>query len=256
MRTCCMLMAMLLVVLQGCSSVPQATMMKTKPQQKMQAAKHWDILADDVAAKIKAAIDTNPELAGKSVYLETDDSSPFGQSFKEMLKVDLFRKGVLLSDVNSNSIQLRYTTKVLHHNADRTSGDALSSRGMAPGTALLGTGAALGMVAVARAINYSSFAASQATLTNAALAFGAAGLIEMAIASQYTNVTNTEYMFSAEISCAGKTYDMYLDVYYINGEDAYQYMAQINRTHHTSDTVMSGKVLRVVGEDQNKAHAK
>lgn len=249
-----LILSMLLV--QGCSSVPRATKINTGSQPKMQAVKHWDVLANDIAKKIKVAIENNPELSYKTVYLETDDRSPFGETFKEMLKFNLFKQGITLAENQAGSIYLKYKTKIVHHNADRVSGDLVAANAMAPGAVLLGTGASLGIAAVTRAIDFSSYAAGQSALIGAAAGFGAAGLLEMAIASQYTSITNTEYMFSAEVTYSDKIYDMYLDVYYINSEDAYQYVSQINMIPYKSDTVMSGKNIRVVGDDQNKGTVK
>lgn len=245
-----------LLLLHGCASVPPATIFHTGTQKKMQAARHWDVLAQDITKKIKATIDQNPELAFKNVCLETDDHSPFGETFKELLKFHLFKQGITLTDNTTDAIHLDYKTKLIHHNADRTAGDFVSADAMAPGAVLLGTGASFGLAAVLRAVDYSSFAASQSTLVGAAAGFGAAGLLEMAIASQYTSITNTEYMFAAEISYSSKIYDMYLDIYYINSEDAYQYFAQVNKTPYKSDTVLSGKNIGVVDDHQDKAHAK
>lgn len=222
----------------------------------MQAAKHWDILAKDVAKKIKTVIDKNPELLSKTVYLDTEDNSPFGETFKEMLKVNLFKIGLTLAAKPDDAIHFNYKTKILHYNADRVSGDYVNASAMAPGAVLLGAGSSFGVAAVARAIDYSSFVAGQSALVGAAAGFGAAGLLEMAIASQFTSITNTEYLFSAEIFYSDKIYDMYLDIYYINNEDAYQYMAQINKTPYKSDTIMSGKNIRVVGDDRARHSVK
>jgi len=247
---------LIMILLFGCSSVPPATKFHTGPQKKMQAAKHWDILANDVAKKIKVVIDNNPELLSRTVYLDTDDNSPFGETFKEMLKINLFNVGLTLADNPDNAIHFNYKTKILHYNADRLAGDYVTAEAMAPGAVLLGTGASFGLAAVSRAIDYSSFAAGQSALIGTAAGFSAAGLLEMAIASQYTTITNTEYLFSAEVSCSGKIYDMYLDIYYINSEDAYHYVEQINKTPYKSDTVMSGKNIRIVGDDKNKRPVK
>ncbi|QLA15416.1 hypothetical protein [Desulfolutivibrio sulfoxidireducens] len=243
------LQVLILSVFCGCSSVPQATKFHAGTQKKMQAAKHWDVLAKDISQKIKKAIDRNPELSMKAVCLETDDNSPFGQIFKDMLKYNLFNSNILLSDDPNDSIHLKYSTRLLHHNADRVTGDYVAREKLLPGSVLLGAGAALGTVAVVRAVDFSTFAAGQAALVGSAVALGAAGLMEMAIASQYTSITNTEYIFLAEILYSGKTYDMYMDVYYINSEDAYQYMAQVNMVPYKSDTALSGKTMKVVGDD-------
>jgi hypothetical protein len=192
--------------------------------------------------------DKHPELATRPVYLETMDASPFGEAFKEMLQYNMFKLGLALTEDPDNSIHLKYKGKILHHKADRVAGDYVAAENMAPGAVLLGAGAGFGIAAVARAIDFTSFAAGQSALATAGVTLGAAGLLELAVASQYTSITNTEYIFSAEISWAAKTYDMYLDVYYINSEDAYQYMTLVNKTPHKSDTVMSGRAIKVVDD--------
>jgi len=255
-KICGTVLLCFLFFLEGCASVPMATKFHTGDQKKMQAAKHWDILANDIAKKIKAVTVKNPELAAMSIYLETDDRSPFGDAFRSMLKYNLFKQGLTLTDNTYGSIHLKYESKLLHHNADRVAGDYVTAEALGPGAVLLGAGATLGIVAVSRALDYSTFAASQAALVGGAAGLGAAGLLEMAIASQYTSITNTEFIFSAEITYEQKIYDMYLDVYYINSEDAYQYVEQLNKTPYTSDTIMSGKNMRVVGDDANNIERK
>lgn len=245
-----------LLLLSACASVPPATKMHAGTQPKMQAAKHWDLLAHDVANKIKTVAGAHPELAGRTIYLETDDRSPFGETFRDMLRFNLFKLGLTLADNPQGSLHFHYKTRILHHNADRVAGDYLTANALVPGAVLLGTGASFGLAAVARAVDYGSFASGQGALIGAAAGFAAAGLLEMAIASQYTSITNTEYIFAAETTCDDKVYDMYLDVYYINSEDAYQYLSQINKTPYHSDTVMSGKTLRVVGDDPPKRPGK
>ncbi len=226
--------------------------MITAPQKKMQAAKHWDVLAQHIANKIRNMTVGDRDLAYRSVYLDSDDMSEFGSTLKELIRYHLFKSGVSVADYQDGAIVLTYKTKILNHNADRVSGDWIYQDQLALGAAYLGTGAAFGIAAVYNAADYSSRTVAQGALVGPAIGFGVAGLLNTAIYSQFTGITNTEMIFAAEMHADGKLRDMYVDVYYINPEDVQQYIARAQRKYLEGSPPLKGKNFKIVGEGQRR----
>lgn len=241
-----------LLTLFGCSSVPIGQKMITAPQKKMQAAKHWDLLAENIARRIKSSTVNDRDLAYRNVYLNTDDTSAFGSTFKELIRYHLFKSDIRVVDSPDGAIELTYKTTILNHNADRVSGDWVYQEELALGAAYLGTGAAFGLAAVYNAVDYSSRANLQAALTGTAIAFGAAGVVQSLIYSQFTGITNTEMIFAAEMRADGKLCDMFVDIYYINPEDVRQYIAAAHKKFIEGSPPLRGKSIKIVGDSQRK----
>jgi len=114
-----------LFFLVGCSHrpIPLATAYPATVQQKMQAAHHWDVLADDVAKRLKKTLDiTFPNAVVKpSLLLKLPDKQekiPFGKGFHNLLTMKLVQQGlvVVTDDVGYGDIlMLDYDMQVLQH---------------------------------------------------------------------------------------------------------------------------------------------
>jgi len=111
--------ATLVLLLAGCNSqIPLATTYKMTGQHKMQAAEHWDILASDVAARVRAALDDRVELRLLAIDVDTDqDQGPFHKVFKELLTSQLVQRGVQVPEREENQLELIYTVQVVKHGA-------------------------------------------------------------------------------------------------------------------------------------------
>ena len=76
--------------------VPRADSYPATGQKKARAVHHWDVLADDVAARVAGKIAAWP--AGEHpIYVTVPDDSSFNQGFLKLLRVRLLDRGVALA---------------------------------------------------------------------------------------------------------------------------------------------------------------
>jgi hypothetical protein len=120
------LFAIILIFLCSCSNVPKPISYWVTSQQKMQAAHHWDVLAEDVAKDVKQALQKegkkDPALLSKPIYLEPNKASLFGKVFETLLITQLFKQEIKLMESNpleSNSLKLEYGTQIVKHCSNR-----------------------------------------------------------------------------------------------------------------------------------------
>ena len=113
-----------LSLLAGCMHrpLPVATSYPATAQRKMQAGHHWNILADDVAKRLKKTLDiTFPNAVVKpSLVISTTqnkEKSPFGKAFRNLLNTKLIQQGlVVLSDMDyGDNLVVEYDMQVIHH---------------------------------------------------------------------------------------------------------------------------------------------
>jgi hypothetical protein len=98
----------------GTSQAPFAVTYPRTEQQKMQAAHHWDVLAEYEAARILAAVKDK----SKPIHIEpaTQVDSPFAQAYQTMLQSQLVGKGaVVVTEPVSGCVRVSYLTQVLEH---------------------------------------------------------------------------------------------------------------------------------------------
>jgi len=118
-----------IVLMTGCSRIPQPVGYSYSEQQKMQAAHHWEVLANDVANQV------NAELVARG-YLDTPvyvrhvceekkdctGSSPFAfdQGFNDLLTTHLVNFGVPTRPVPADdSLEVDYKIQVIYHRSAR-----------------------------------------------------------------------------------------------------------------------------------------
>lgn len=106
--------AMALTLLSGCASryadVPQPTRFESSKQKKLQAAQHWQVIADNFAAQLTS------DLRGKGVtqalYIPAGkDDYAFVEGFRELLTTALLAQGwdIRTSPKNALSVDIRYS---------------------------------------------------------------------------------------------------------------------------------------------------
>lgn len=197
----------------GCSTldVPRADNYPATDQKKARAVHHWDVLADDVAARIAGKISDWP--AGEHpIHVSVASDSSFDQGFRKLLIVRLLDRGVVLS-TNPAAVELAVEAQLVQHEA------AVQNRVVMPWTRL-----AAG-IAVARdwAVHSPGTASGIAGGLALGLAMDAAQLSTNGAAAG--GPTRTEVL----ITTALKSGDRYLagsaDVYYIERDDAVLYQA-------------------------------
>lgn len=104
-------------MLAGCASqVPVAASYPMTPQHKMQAAHHWDVLAEDVAKQVRKALDDRVELRLLAIDVESESGDgPFADVFRELLRSHLVALGMQVSDEEEGQLELRFKVQVVRH---------------------------------------------------------------------------------------------------------------------------------------------
>lgn len=102
----------------GCSStldIPRADNDPATGQKKARAVHHWDVLADDVAARIADKISEWP--AGQHpIYVSHSGESSFNQGFRKLLITRLLDRGVALS-TEPTAVELAFETQLVQYPA-------------------------------------------------------------------------------------------------------------------------------------------
>ncbi|WP_404299894.1 hypothetical protein [Alicycliphilus denitrificans] len=207
-------------LLAGCGTldVPRADNYPATGQKKARAVHHWDLLADDVAARVAEKIAAWP--AGEHpIHLTVADGSSFNQGFLKLLRVRLLDRGVALSTVPTG-VELELQTQVVQHRASVPSNLPIPT----PWT-LLGTG-----VGVWR--DWETHYSDRVLLPGVATAIGVGAGLAIDIAQRHTQgaaaggPTRTEVLVTTIL----KTPDRYLagsaDMYYIERDDAVLYQPE------------------------------
>ncbi len=109
----------LLVLLAGCASVPRPSTYPYTSQPQMQAAHHWNVLAKQVAGELAVGLKGGPVPSIESVYVQSDDRSPFGKAFRSFLITELTKQGVSVSYNRDNPLKIDWAVQLVVHNADR-----------------------------------------------------------------------------------------------------------------------------------------
>lgn len=105
-------------LLSGCFSIhsaqaPIATTYPLTHQQKMQAAHHWDVLAQHQARLIAG----NERLRNQPIYINGSEgiATPFSEAFDALLTSQLVNLGAHVTTRSNPAIQLRYRVQVVEH---------------------------------------------------------------------------------------------------------------------------------------------
>jgi len=184
----------------------------------MQAAHHWDVLANDVAKDVKLALQEeekkDPTLRDEQIYLEPNKASLFGKVFDTLLITQLFNQGIGLAKNESNSLKLKYGTQMVKHCSNRHTSP------LYPGEALLLTALGHGV--------YKAFSANSDALG----LFAAAGAVEVINGLEHDwTVPHHEIVITTELTTNDTANDTANDtviartsnIYYINDADFWHY---------------------------------
>ncbi|MDD3815253.1 MAG: hypothetical protein PHZ02_11500 [Desulfocapsaceae bacterium] len=194
----------------GCSRIPQPVTYDFSEQQKMQAAHHWDILANDVANQINKALLSHeyvntPVLVRATCGTENSVCKPgettqFNEGFRDLLITQLVHFGVPTSATeDKNAIIVNYKVQVVYHRDKR-----IASR---PPGALTALSAA---VTVLRWATWDVQAVAAAGFLDVAnSATDDAGQYEIIITTSM--ISSNKYLFRTS------------DIYYINDADFWHY---------------------------------
>ncbi len=221
MRNCLIFASLLLIC--GCTRIPQPASYGYSEQQKMQAAYHWDVLASDVANQINNQL-IRSDYIDKAVFVKStcgDDAEPcekgqttqFNEAFRDLLLTRLVSFGVpTTTEKHVADIQLDYKVQVVYHAANRYT--------IPPGSLSVVTG----LITVFRHAPVElQLLALSAGLDVANAAFPGSGHYEVIISTSM--VTDEKYLFRTS------------DIYYINDRDFWHYQ-----------DYSSGKTIQMVSQ--------
>jgi len=188
----------------------------------MQAAHHWDVIAEDVAKDVKLALQKeekkDPALLGEPIYVEPREISTFGEVFGTLLKTQLFKQEIglaknesnqkikLTTKNESNYLKLKYGTQVVKHRAKRF-------------TSPWYPGAILSLTALGSGV-YKAFADN----SNALGIFAAAGAAEIINDIEFEwGVPHYEIVVTTELTMNKDIKYRESNIYYINDADSWHY---------------------------------
>ncbi|NJB66544.1 outer membrane murein-binding lipoprotein Lpp [Desulfobaculum xiamenense] len=187
--------------LAGCNSqIPVASTYPMKTQRTMQAAQHWGVLADDVAAQVAKALDDRVELRLLAIDVKPETEGPFAEVFRELLRSRLVYEGLQVADRDEGQLVLRYKVQVVKHGSrfQRTPPGLLT---------LLGAG-----VAVSRDLG-----------ADAIYAAGAGGLLADVAVGHLAPHSAHEVVVTSGLVWHNRFVTHSSDIYYINDADSGHY---------------------------------
>ncbi len=219
------LIAMLGLLVAGCSHrpIPVAKSYPVTGQQKMQAAHHWDVLATDVANRLKKTMELTFPNADTlpPVFVNISNKQeeiPFGKAFYNLLNTKLIQQSlvVLTNDAgfDGETFVINYDMQVVHHKDRRLTYPP-------PGvyTTLAG-----GVWMVAKAID--SWKYPGLSLLPFALAADTDALLDYYLPGE----TNTEVIITTSVTMGQQYVFGDSRMYYINTGD-YDHYENIARTY-------------------------
>ena len=194
------------------SQVPIASTYEYTTQQKMQAAHHWDVLAEDVASRLKEHINKSP-VAGRTINVVSGNNSPFQDAFEDLLITQMVNQGLDIRDNNNGRLKLKFKTQVISH-SDR--GYVRPPDDTHTKLALLATG-------VWAAINIAN---NSTAVKDALIATGivGAGVGMDATAGNIASISNKEVIINVSLMDGDKYIMRKTGIYYINEPDGSHYM--------------------------------
>ncbi|OAD21000.1 hypothetical protein THIOM_003252, partial [Candidatus Thiomargarita nelsonii] len=192
--------------------IPVATSYATTAQQKMQAAHHWNVLAYDVAKRLKKSVDlTFSNVVDKPPLVinitDEQEKKPFGKAFSNLLTTKLVQQGMIVltgdTEYAGDNLVIDYDMQVIYHKDRRRTY-------WPPGllTALTG-----GVFLVKQAIDNWQHPGL------AAIPFVIAGDIKSARSYQYPGETNTEVLITTLVTKNQQYIFGDSRIYYINDGD-------------------------------------
>jgi hypothetical protein len=206
---------LLLFFLSSCSRIPEPIDYNHSVQQKMQAAQHWEVLADDVANKINHEL-IRKDLFDTALYVKTTcgdentpcaiyETSPFNEAFRDLLITGLVNFGIPTRQIpDEKSIIVNYKVQIVRHNAKRF-------RTIQPGL-------------------ITSLTAAVLVLRNAPdelLTLAGAGLVDYANQSLVKN-DQYEVIITSSMIKQGEYLFRSSDIYYINDTDFIHYLENVS----------------------------
>jgi len=182
-------------------------------QKKMQAARHWEVLAKDLAGQVKHCIKKSEDLSSFPVYVVPQKGSTFGEIFHELLMSELMDRGIAVTRNETNALKMEYSTQVLTHGTRTYQKFPLKFTALAAG------------VAVARNIdNIINELDKMKAGEVLGLGTGAGVLSDLALSHYGGEPSHNEVIITSALSRGDILLIHQSDIYYINDPDAGHYL--------------------------------
>jgi hypothetical protein len=230
-----MIMLSSIIGMASCSPVPRPISHQFTTQTKIEAAQHWEVLAQDFAKQTVSSMmadplwvlqnekaenmyiedvkspDTNMALYSEvpSIYLQTTDLSDFGKSFRSYLITEITKLGYPIAHKPEGAVIARWSVNKIQHHAER-----MSSAWPGAGTAasLLGYG-------IYKIIDNSS--SDFVGVLAAGIAYDLVNGTQGASVPRY--VPHTEIVLTFTVSKDEKILSRQTQAYYVNAADFNHY---------------------------------
>lgn len=117
----------------SCSSAPKAVTQPLSFQKKLEAAHHWEVIAKDLSKQLSMYLAENPlniistghvfqdDPVPKNpyIYLQTNDRSVFGKTFRQSLVTELTKRGYPIAYRPDEALTLRWSVQKIRYNTNR-----------------------------------------------------------------------------------------------------------------------------------------
>lgn len=229
----------------SCSSTPKSITHTYSTQKHLQAAHHWEVLAQDFSKQLSLYLEQNPlntigagyVIPGASVpknpyiYIQTNDRSAFGKTFRQSLVNELTKRGYPIAYRPDEALTLRWSVQKIEYRSER-------EMNRVPGTftAL----AALGYGVYKLYDQASAFGAAIGTGAFLDIMDQSSGFIQKKYAP------NSEINLAVTISQNGVLIARQSGIYYVNAEDVNRHYANIPDFEGQKEAVLPGKKFIVV----------
>ncbi|WP_006787373.1 hypothetical protein [Thiorhodospira sibirica] len=110
------LVAMLLI--SGCAQIAQAPVPDAYPlttQQRMQAMHHWEVLAEDVAAKVETTLAGRLVAQQWPIYVAPSGTTPFERAFQSLLVTHLVKRNMIVTNRPTEAVVLSFDLEAVRH---------------------------------------------------------------------------------------------------------------------------------------------
>mgnify|MGYP000908888719 CR=1 FL=1 len=101
-------------------------------QPKLASVRHWEILADEAAGRVKKAVDANPEISVTPIDVAPQCSGPFCEVYGQLLASKLVSRGLQVASREEGVMALRFRAQVV--GAEDRAGRAASESTLAIGS--------------------------------------------------------------------------------------------------------------------------
>ena len=223
-----LIIMMSMFVFYGCKSkVPKPTSYDFSTQQKMQAAHHWDILAQDVASQITNKLNERYIENNIALYVKDNSKVTFTDAFYDLLISHLINQGVKVTSSEKASITAHYDVQLIHHTAN-------NRQRPWPGTYTATAATIAGGIEVAR--NISLEAAQSVGAYSVGILSGAA------IDASYgynVSLPNNEVLISTTLKHNDTLVLKKADIYYIDDKDFWHYVQK--ESAHKDNNIKSNE---------------